>query len=54
MIDIASQTKVFDSLELANIKTVQTSLSKKENVKEQALVRAYESICKLKRFGVYL
>lgn len=52
IIDLASQTKVFDNLELANIKAVQMSLVKKEKVKEQALIRAFESIKKLKRFGI--
>lgn len=51
MIDVASQTKVFDHLELANVKTVQTALAKKEKIKEQALIRAYESLKKLKKFG---
>ncbi|MBX7243654.1 MAG: AIPR family protein, partial [Bacteroidia bacterium] len=52
IIDISSQTNLFDNLELSNIKAVQTSLAKKEGVKEQALIRAYESIKKLKRFGI--
>jgi len=52
IIDVASQTKVFDNLELANVKSVQTSLAKKEKVKEQALIRAYESIKKLKKFKI--
>ena len=51
MIDVASQTKVFDHLEIANVKTVQTALAKKEKIKEQALIRAYESLKKLKKFG---
>ncbi|MCO5259754.1 MAG: AIPR family protein [Crocinitomicaceae bacterium] len=52
IIDVASQTKVFDNLELANVKAVQTSLAKKEKVKEQALIKAYESIKKLKKFKI--
>lgn len=52
IVDLASQTKIFDNLELANVKTVQTALSKKEKIKEQALIRAYESLKKLKKFGV--
>ena len=52
IIDLASQTSMFNNLELANVKSVQTSLSKKENVKEQALIRAYESLLKLKKFGI--
>ena len=52
IIDLASQTKVFDNLELANVKAVQTALSKKEKIKEQALIRAHESLKKLKKFGI--
>lgn len=52
IIDVARQTKIFNNLELANVKAVQTSLAKKEKVKEQALIRAYESIKKLKKFGI--
>ena len=52
MIDVASQTKIFNNLELANLKAVQTSLAKKEKVKEQALIKAYESIKKLKKYKI--
>ncbi|MCZ2141107.1 MAG: AIPR family protein [Bacteroidia bacterium] len=52
ILDVASQTKVFDNLELANVKTVQTALAKKENLKEQAIIKAYESLKKLKKFGI--
>jgi len=52
IIDVANQTNIFSNLELSNVKSVQTSLAKKEKVKEQALIRAYESIKKLKRFGI--
>jgi AIPR protein len=52
IIDVASQTKIFDNLELANVKAVQTALAKKEKIKEQALIRAYESLKKLKKFGI--
>jgi hypothetical protein len=54
IIDIADQTKIFNYLELLNVKAVQTSLTKKEKVKEQALIRAHESIKKLKKFGINL
>jgi hypothetical protein len=50
--DIATQTKIFNNLELANVKAVQTSLVKKEKVKEQALIRSYESLRKLKKFRI--
>jgi hypothetical protein len=52
IIDLGSQTKVFDNLELANVKTIQTALNKKDKVKEQALIKAFESINKLKKFGI--
>jgi hypothetical protein len=52
IIELAKQTKIFNNLELSNVKSVQTSLAKKEKVREQALIRAYESIKKLKKFGI--
>jgi hypothetical protein len=52
IIDFASQTKIFSSLELANVKLVQSSLAKKEKLKEQALIKAYESLKKLNKFGI--
>jgi hypothetical protein len=50
--DIANQTKIFDSLEILNIQSVYVSLTKSEKVKEQALIKAYESLKKLKKFGI--
>lgn len=52
IVEVSSQTKTFDNLELANVKTVQAALAKKEKLKEQALIKAYESIKKLKKFGI--
>lgn len=52
IIDVASKTKIFNNLELANVQSVQVSLAKKENVKEQALIKAFESLKKLKKFGI--
>lgn len=52
IIDLANQTNIFDNLELSNVKSVQSALAKKEKVKEQALIKTYESIKKLKRFGI--
>jgi hypothetical protein len=52
IIDVANQTKIFNNLELLNVKSVQTSLTKKEKVKEQALVRCFDSLKKLKKFGI--
>ena len=54
IIDLGYQTKIFDNLELANIKSVMNSTSKKEKIKEQALIKAYESIKKLKKFGIVI
>ena len=51
IIDLATQTNLFNNLELANVKSVQTSLLKKASVKEQAIIKAYESMQKLKKFG---
>jgi len=50
--DIATQTKLFSYNELANVKTVQLAISKKENIKEQSIFKAYESLLKLKKFGI--
>jgi hypothetical protein len=52
IIDLASQTKIFNNLELANVKSVQIALLKKEKVKEQALIKCFESLKKLKKFGI--
>ncbi len=52
MIDLASQTKALDNLELANLKTVQTTLKKKSKPREQALIKAYNSVKKLAKFGI--
>jgi hypothetical protein len=52
VIDIAEQTKVFNNLELANVKSVQLSISKKEIIKEQAVIKCYESLKKLNKFGI--
>ena len=52
IIDLASQTKIFDNLELSNVKSVHTSLIKKEYIKEQALISCIKSLYKLKKFGI--
>jgi hypothetical protein len=52
IIDLASQTKIFDNLELSNIKNIQTLLAKKEKIKEQSLIKGYNSLKKLKKFGI--
>jgi hypothetical protein len=54
ILDVAIQTKIFDNLELANVRSVQVSVSKKEGIKEQALIKAFESLKKLKKYGINL
>jgi hypothetical protein len=49
---LGEQTKIFDNLELANLKSVQKSISKSEIVKEVNIVNALKSIKKLSKFGV--
>jgi hypothetical protein len=50
--DLGEQTKIFDNLELANLKSVQKSISKSEIVKEVNIVNALKSIKKLSKFGI--
>lgn len=52
ILDISAQTKIIGGLELSNVKLVHTCLLRKEKVKEQALIKAYESIKRLKKFGI--
>ncbi len=50
--DLGEQTKIFDNLELANLKSVQKSIAKSETVKEVNVVNALKSIKKLNKFGL--
>jgi hypothetical protein len=50
--DIGEQTKVFDYLEISNLKSVQKSIIKNESFKESNLIKALKSIKKLSRFGI--
>lgn len=50
--DLGEQTKIFDNLELANLKSVQKSISKSETVKEVNIVNALKSIKKLTKYGI--
>ncbi|GGH02697.1 AIPR family protein [Pedobacter zeae] len=54
IIDVASQTKIFDHLELSNVKSVYNSFQKKEKVKELALIKAFNSIKKLEKFKIMI
>jgi hypothetical protein len=51
IIDFATQSKIFSNLELSNIKSLHVALFKKEIIKEQALIKCFESLQKLKKFG---
>ena len=50
--DLGEQTKIFDNLELANLKSVQKYISKSEMVKEVNILNALKSIKKLKKYGI--
>ncbi|WP_264521148.1 AIPR family protein [Flavobacterium sp. N1994] len=49
---LGEQTKIFDNLELFNLKSVQKSISKNESIKEINIINALKSIKKLKKFGL--
>ena len=51
--DLGEQTKIFDNLELLNLKSVQKSISKNETVKEINVINALKSIKKLTKFKLY-
>lgn len=50
--DLGEQTKIFDNLELLNLKSVHKSISKNENIKEVNVIKALNSIKKLSKFGL--
>jgi hypothetical protein len=50
--DLGEQTKIFDNLELLNLKSVQKSISKSESIKEVNIINALKSIKKLEKFGL--
>lgn len=50
--DLGEQTKIFDNLELLNLKSVQKSISKNESIKEVNIINALNSIKKLSKFGI--
>ncbi len=52
IIDLADQTKIFTIPELGNVQSIKLVLAKNEQVKEQSLMKAFESILKLKKFGI--
>ncbi|HUH75074.1 MAG TPA: AIPR family protein [Chitinophagales bacterium] len=52
IIDLAIHTNIFTIPELGNVKSIHSTITKNEPIKEQSLIKAYESILKLKRFGI--
>ena len=52
IIDLANQTKIFTIPELGNVKSIQSSLAKNEQVKEQSMMKAFGSLLKLNKFGI--
>lgn len=50
--DIGEQTKIFDHLELSNLKSVEKSIAKKENIKEVNINKALKSLKKLSKFNL--
>lgn len=52
IIALGEQTKVFEYKELSNIKYTSSKLLKKESVREKALLKCFESLGKVKKFGI--
>lgn len=52
IIALGEQTKVFEYKELSNIKYTSTKLIKKEPVKEKALLKCFDSLKKVKKYGI--
>jgi hypothetical protein len=50
--DLGEQTKIFDNLEVLNLKSVHKSIYKNESLKEVNIVNASKSIKKLSKFGI--
>lgn len=51
--DIGEQTKIYDTLELSNLKSVFKSIIKDEIIKEINLIKALESVKKVSKFGLH-
>lgn len=52
IIALGEQTKLFEYKELSNIKYVSSKLLRKDSVKEGALIKCFESLKKVKKFGI--
>ena len=51
--DLGDQTKIYDALELSNLKSVFKSIIKDEIIKEINLIKALESVKKVSKFGLH-
>ena len=51
-IALGEQTKLFEYKEISNIKYVFSKILKKDTVKERSLLKCFESIKKLKKYGI--
>ncbi|WP_442587461.1 AIPR family protein [Pedobacter sp. AW31-3R] len=52
LIALSEQTHIFDTLEISNLKSVQRAILSKDKVKEASLLKANDSLIKLKRFNI--
>jgi len=52
IIALGEQTKLFEYKELSNVKYVSSKLLKKDSVKESALIKCFDSLKKVKKFGI--
>ena len=52
IISLGEQTKIFEYKELSNVKYVSSKLLRKDSVKEEALLKCYDSLNKVKKFGI--
>jgi len=49
---LAEQIKIFNNLELSNLKSIHNSIRKNEIIKEQSILKGFDSIKKLRKFGI--
>ena len=52
IIALGEQTKLFEYKELSNVKYVSSKLLRKDSVKESALIKCFDSLKKVKKFGI--
>jgi hypothetical protein len=54
IVALGDQTKIFNFQESSNLKSIWNSLKNKEKPKEQSLIKAFESVKKLHKYGIKL